>query len=296
MRRIFLRLFLFPPIVAGCVHSNAVGTCVADGDATQDEKPAEQQFVEAVRAGDGDRVKRLIASGSSANAQKYGYTALHWAAETKQVAVARVLIENGANVNATHSLDGTPLHKAAIRGPVEMVELLMKAGADIHARSIRNGPTPLHSAAMSGNADIVRMLIKAGSKVDSGKLTPLCVAAQRGRLDVIKVLLAAGANPNSTDRPPLNWASDARATELLLKGGADVKARDRQGRTVLHLTAGHWIPRKDSFKLLIAAGAAARFIYRSLTGKGTPCGKCGSCPLSDSCSGRGDRSEDKTSK
>ena len=48
--------------------------------------------------------------------------------------------------------------------------------------------------------------------------------------------------------------------------------------------------------VLIAAGAAARFIYRSLTGKGTPCGKCGSCPMSDSCSGRSDRSGDKTSK
>ena len=48
--------------------------------------------------------------------------------------------------------------------------------------------------------------------------------------------------------------------------------------------------------VLIAAGAAARFIYRSLTGKGTPCGKCGSCPLSDSCSGWCENAGEKASK
>lgn len=255
MRRIFLRLFLFPVILAASAHSNAVGSYVADGDPTQDEKTAQQQLIEAVRAKDLDRVKRLIASDASAVAQKSGFTALHWAAETKQVAVAHVLIENGANVNATAGRAGTPLHKAAIRGPVEMVELLLKAGADIHVKASGNRHTPLHSAARSGNADIARVLIKAGSKVDSGYFTPLCLAAKRGRLDVVKVLLAAGANPNSTEYPPLNWTSDARATALLLAAGADVKARDRQGRTVLHLTSGAWIPREESIELLIAAGA-----------------------------------------
>jgi len=41
--------------------------------------------------------------------------------------------------------------------------------------------------------------------------------------------------------------------------------------------------------VLIATAATARFTYRALTGKRTPCGGCDSCPMCSSCSGRDER-------
>lgn len=69
----------------------------------------------------------------------------------------------------------TPLHQAARAGDVDMLRLLIEAGADIEARA-PGGATALHHAAYFGHPEVVRELLACGADhkaVDEAGYTPL---------------------------------------------------------------------------------------------------------------------------
>ena len=72
----------------------------------------------------------------------------------------RVLIDEGANVNARDNNGDTPLLYAADSSPPEIVTLLIKAGADVNFRD-REGLTPLTFA---DNLEIINLLKDAGAR------------------------------------------------------------------------------------------------------------------------------------
>ena len=110
---------------------------------------------------------------------------LHLAAQYERVEVVRVLLEHGTNVdgeeddheiaesvNARDAEGKTPLHFVSERTwedpepgqPSSIVQLLLKHGADLNARSIY-GLTPLHAAALYGMVNVVRVLLEHGANV-----------------------------------------------------------------------------------------------------------------------------------
>ena len=104
----------------------------------------------------------------------------------------RVLISEGANVNARDSDGVTPLMQACASESVEIVTLLIEAGADVNPKDIR-GMTPLIWAALGSTPEIVSALIEAGADVnakDRDGWTPLRRATNP---EMIKLLKAAGA-------------------------------------------------------------------------------------------------------
>src|SRR5690242_2037081 len=82
----------------------------------------------AAKAGNVAGVARLIGADRRLvrARDRWEKTALHYAAN---VAVARVLIEKGADVNAAGWMGATPLHEAAGEGRADVVELLIGSGA-----------------------------------------------------------------------------------------------------------------------------------------------------------------------
>ena len=123
------------------------------------------------------QVKYAVSKGvdiHDANAR--GWTALHIAASTGDVAVVNFLIANGADVNVADNHNATPLHHAAGYwvggGSVEVVKTLVASGADVRRRAgtsteIRPGigvnitivgETPLDTARDKGFTDIVNYL------------------------------------------------------------------------------------------------------------------------------------------
>jgi uncharacterized protein len=82
---------------------------------------------------------------------------LHSAVTSRNLAIARSLLDNGAPVNARQMQGWTPLHAAAQNGDVPLIELLLQHGADPRIAN-DDGITALELAKKSGNADAVRLL------------------------------------------------------------------------------------------------------------------------------------------
>jgi ankyrin repeat protein len=129
----------------------------------------ELDIFEAATAGDADRVRALVAADRSlANAwSPDGFFPLGLAAFFKRPAVAKVLLEHGADPRMGSKPAGfTPLHSAvaddAGSDVEDLVRMLLEAGADPNARSATEG-TPLHTAAFTGNVAVTETLLKAGA-------------------------------------------------------------------------------------------------------------------------------------
>jgi|KBSSwiStaDraftv2_1062776.scaffolds.fasta_scaffold21916_3 ankyrin repeat protein len=164
------------------------------------------------------------------------------AAMRGDLAAVRKAVQQGADVNIAQGDGMTALHWAADRGDSAMAELLLKARANISATTRDAGYTPLHLASRRASAAVVRSLLKAGADakaVSASGATVLHLAAQGGNADVVDALLEKGADPNVREpeygQTPLVFAAEAgraAAVTALIKHGADVKSHT----TALNLT------------------------------------------------------------
>ena len=182
------------------------------------------EIIEAIKAGDADRVSALVAGDSSlATARnEQGISAIMWALYNQRRdlaelvsaaqpsldvmeaaalgridALSELVSEDAARVGE-HSADGfTPLHLAAFFGQPAAVEWLLERGAAPNA--VARNPTmvqPLHSAVASGVTESVVALVDGGADVNAtqqGGWTPLQAAAMHNKLEMVRSLLAAGA-------------------------------------------------------------------------------------------------------
>src|SRR5262245_9679871 len=156
--------------------------------------------------GDRDGLRDLLKQGADVGAaQGDGMTALHWAAERGDAAMADMLVYAGANVSAVTRIGQyTPLQLASRSGSAAVVAALLKAGADPSVRSTTTGVTALHLAASSGNAEVVKLLLDAGADPNATETewrqTPLMFAAAQNRAAAINELLAHGADSKATTK------------------------------------------------------------------------------------------------
>jgi ankyrin repeat protein len=155
------------------------------------------KLVKAAEKGELAEVQRLLDKGvavDSTNSADPAYTALMHASAGGHVQVVDLLLRRGANVNVESKYGLTPLMRAAQRGHRDTVELLLERGAQINAASL-DGDTALILAARAGRGDMVRLLRGKGAEIDavSHGNTALLDAAMRGDSGMVKVLLANGA-------------------------------------------------------------------------------------------------------
>jgi ankyrin repeat protein len=155
------------------------------------ERGAELSFAEACAAGDERRALELLGRDPSLIHQRSedGFPPVGYAIFFRHPALARALIERGADVNAAadNAARVAPVHAAASVGDVETMRLLIARGADVNARQ-QMGFTPLHAAAGNGDVEMAKLLVASGAdrhaRTDDGK-DAAAIAAERGRAEFV---------------------------------------------------------------------------------------------------------------
>ncbi|KFP68402.1 Ankyrin repeat domain-containing protein 6, partial [Cariama cristata] len=139
----------------------------------------------------------------------------------------------------------TPLHLAAHKGHLHVVQVLLKAGCDLDIQD-DGDQTALHRAAVVGNTDVIATLIQEGcalDRQDKDGNTALHEACWHGFSQSAKVLVKAGANvlaKNKAGNTPLHLAcqnSHSQSTRVLLLGGSRADLKNNAGDTCLHVAA-----------------------------------------------------------
>ena len=185
---------------------------------------------DAAERGDAEEVNRLLAAGVPIDAAtETGVTALHNAACEGHVAVVKVLLDKGANVDPKSTKNYmTPLHLAAMKGHHTVAMALLAAKADVSART-DTGTAPLGFAAAFGHRAVVAVLLVNGADVnakDAAGMAALAGAAGTAQNDVVALLLEHEADINAKDGKgltALDWAilgkNDPDTVALLNKRG-----------------------------------------------------------------------------
>ena len=156
----------------------------------------------------------LIFHGSDvATADSQGYTAWHLAAESRNLAVLKILAEINSTGMSSVTLDATtPLLCAARVGSREVIDFLLSLGDNIEARDIHNH-SALHFAVNANSIQAARRLLERGCSP--------CVACDDGSTPLHFA--------NSLEDPGLGLV------ELLLDHGNKVDHCRLDGRTALHV-------------------------------------------------------------
>lgn len=153
--------------------------------------------------------------------EKKDFAPLHHAALNGDAALAKLLLDSRANVNAASDKGYTPLHLATVGGHLDVARMLLERGARVTARD-RSGNTPLHWAALAdaGSATdfrtgvnlkdvnlyarigpdaylpLLTLFIDQGADLDAANgygMTPLGLASDRGNEKAAALLRSKGA-------------------------------------------------------------------------------------------------------
>ncbi|KAG7201780.1 hypothetical protein KM043_004500 [Ampulex compressa] len=175
---------------------------------------------------------------------------LHEAAQFARSDVLKYLIEKGASVDALKRADWTPLMLACTKtgaDACECVSRLLEAQANPFTRN-KDGWSSFLVACRAGDEKILRLLLKnSPTSIDdrsNNRRSAMHIAAFHGHRHVLDVLMAANSNlVNAVDASgasPLHEAIKSGNLEVvneIIRLGADVRAKDNVGQTILHIAA-----------------------------------------------------------
>ncbi|XP_046385635.1 transient receptor potential channel pyrexia-like [Ischnura elegans] len=177
-------------------------------------------------------------------------------------------VNPGVELNSVDSTSGEnfTLFSGVARREAEDVRRALHDGSDVNARSVPMGVTVLHIASSFGDENIVNMLLKAGadpSAADKLGRTPLHMAASAGSDECLLLLLKAGASPNSeyhVNTLPTVVNDSRKQSSELRKGmipletlGLELPFPECWGRTPLHQAVKSNSP--ECVQRLLEAGA-----------------------------------------
>ena len=174
------------------------------GDERPKPAPEGEALGRAVDQGDVPAVRRLLAGGADVNVPLVVGTPLTEAARKRQVEMVRVLLAAGADPFAVTSHDVDALSAAVHAGADDILSLLVDAARRAHGDDARSGyRRAMVAAAASGRAKPLRFLLAAGADPERGDdktgESPLHHAAAGGQIEIVTLLLQAGARPDTAD-------------------------------------------------------------------------------------------------
>ncbi len=225
-------------------------------------KTVQQSFKECLDRKDVEGAKAIIDELAEKKAlSPYAFELYEEAAlsdEATGAAILEHLLDGGCNPNLSDESGDTLLAFAAFAGKMSLIEMLLKAGADIN-RCNSQGMSPLMMACSPTEADMVAIAMDSrslGELLRSAAHTEGDVAVQRTA--IVSYMVQRSAVLDAQDRwgrTPLMYAVEAGdkvLVEALVDHGAKIEARDCAGNTALMAAVSH--SRSDLPKRLEIAG------------------------------------------
>ncbi|KAM8867348.1 dynein axonemal heavy chain 12 [Synchiropus picturatus] len=192
---------------------------------------------EASRLGSTELVTLLLQAGAQPDPRShYGLTPLALAAQGGHLEVVEMLLKKGADFLSQAQDEASILYEASASGQPGVVSLLLDYGADANVAKL-TGHLPIHRAAHRGHLQVLKLLIPVTSmsEVSDSGMSPLHSAAAGGNTTCIQALLDAGYDPNVMLHPSVRSSyhderksalffavsnSDLESARLLLEAGA----------------------------------------------------------------------------
>lgn len=182
--------------------------------------PEIDSFFTAISFDDIDTVKtRVLKNGFSPNIfNKHGYPALVFSIRESSPKVTDFLIDaKDSDLEIENIYGETPLMMASFSNNFPIVRKLVdQKKVNVN----KSGWSPLHYAASKGSLDIVQFLINNGAEVNArspNETTPLMMASRYGHIQVVRLLLTSGADlaiKNQQGLTAIDFASNSNQTEI----------------------------------------------------------------------------------
>lgn len=192
-----------------------------------------------------DTAKILIENGADVNAVDIeGWSALSYAVNNGDIEIAKLLLENKVKIKDELLI---AIKSPIVESSINIMKLLIDNKANINYTD-ENGFSPLNMAIESGDMELTKFLITNGANVNSlmqDGVSLIGYAIAQNNMDLLQMLIENGANVNNTNGDswadtPLKTASRLgldNVVRILLTRNVDINAVDMNGNTALHTAA-----------------------------------------------------------
>ena len=169
---------------------------------------ADRELLAAAARNDFAAVEKLLKEGANANAKDEGnFQPLIFAVNFGSVEIVRLLLEAGADPNINYE-GSTLLATAAMNGYARITALLLESGARVNER-YANESTPLMNAVFMDHASTVEAILNHEPNLsleNSDGMTALSIAQAQGYQQLVELLLKHGAAQAIASHKPWTYA------------------------------------------------------------------------------------------
>jgi ankyrin repeat protein len=210
MRRRYVSIYYILLIIVGFLFVYPKGLAYSD-------QRLNESFLRAIYAKDYSLMDRLLKEGVDINAPiREGLPPLAEAAFLGDIDVVEYLLKKGAKAEGTTTPPNSPIYFAIIKDNIAIVKRFLDLGISPNYAWPDRGGTLLTAAVDFGHLDIVELLVKHGADVNfigNGNYSPLYRSIFSDYFDIFKLLVSKGACLNERDKAALSemkWEKDEK--------------------------------------------------------------------------------------